>query len=115
MYWQAWYDELTRDSDYYINAQRDVVFYFYQSLRKEIQIEKLKNFLVCCKGITQVVVMGHSMSEVDCDYMEVIEEVICPKVWKISQYKNDPSSEDVRGYSFANKIKFYDLYAEFGR
>ena len=114
LYWYACRDELTSDSDYYINSQREVVFQFYQLLKKEIQIEKLDKFLKNCKGITRVVVMGHSMSDVDSDYMDVIEAVLCPQVWEISQYDNNPSIDDLQEYSFSSKVELYNLYSRFG-
>lgn len=84
-YWYVCYDNLTGDRDFYMDTQREVVFQFYQSLKKEIQIDKLRTFLEKCKGIERVVVMGHSMSSVDGDYMELIEDILCPLEWKISQ------------------------------
>ena len=42
---------MTRDRDYYIDAQYEVVFGFYQSLKKEIQTERLKDFLGKCEKI----------------------------------------------------------------
>lgn len=66
-----------------------------------------------CEKIERVVVMGHSMSSVDSEYMELIEKVLNPKEWRISQYKEDPSWESLRGYSFNKKVIFYDLGCEF--
>lgn len=114
-YWYRCYDEATGDSDFYIDMQRDAVFQFYQLLRKEIQIEKLKEFLGKCTGIKRIIVMGHSMSDVDSEYMELIEKVLCPVEWRISQYNNNPSLESISEYSFASKIRFYDLYMDFAR
>lgn len=113
LYWYLIYDEVTRDRDYYIDTQYEVVLGFYQSLKKEVQIDKLKNFLKGCGKIERVVVMGHSMSSVDSDYMELIENVLSPSEWRISQYKDNPSWESLRGYSFGEKVVFYDLADEF--
>ena len=55
------------------------------------------------------------MSDVDSDYMEVIEDALCPHVWEISQYDNNPSVEDLQAYSFSSKVKFYNLYSDFMR
>lgn len=114
-YWYVCYDNLTGDRDYYIDTQREVIFQFYQSLKKEIQISRLIEFLKKCGKIQRVVVMGHSMSSVDGDYMEVIEKILCPWEWRISQYFNTPSEESIREYSFAKKVQFYDLYNDFSR
>ena len=114
-YWDMCYDNLTGDRDFYMDTQREVVFRFYQSLKKEIQIDKLKQFLEECRGINRVVVMGHSMSSVDSDYMELIEEILSPYEWWISQYENNPSEADIREYSFTNKVRFFNLYKEYFR
>ena len=114
-YWHMCLDNLTGHRNFYIDTQREVVYQFYQSLKKEIQIDKIRKFLENCKGIERVVVMGHSMSSVDGDYMEVIEEILRPCEWRISQYKNNPSAAGVREYSFAKKVRFYDLYDDFSR
>lgn len=114
-YWYMCLDNVTSDRDFYIDTQHEVVYQFYQSLKKEIQIDKLRQFLENCKGIKRVVVMGHSMSSVDGYYMEVIEEILRPCEWRISQYNNSPSEADVRVYSFADKIRFYDLKSEYLR
>lgn len=114
-YWDMCYDNLTSDRDFYIDTQREVVFRFYQSLKKEIQIDRLKEFLETCQEINRVVVMGHSMSSVDGDYMELIEKILSPFEWWISQYGNNPSEADIREYSFAKKVRFFDLNKEFFR
>lgn len=90
-----------------------MVFQFYQSLKKEMQIDRLTRFIKECGKIDKIVVMGHSMSDVDGDYMELIEQLVNPLEWRISQFKNSPSQEDIREYSFAKKLHFYDLLKEF--
>ena len=115
LYWYTCYDDAIGDGDFYINMQREAIFGFYQSLKKEIQIDKLKRFLKECKGIKRVIVMGHSMSDVDSEYMELIEEELSPYEWRISQFNNSPSIECIREYSFADKVKFYDLNDEYTR
>lgn len=112
-YWYVCLDNLTDNRDFYIDTQREVVYRFYQSLKKEMQIDKLREFLENCKGIMRVVVMGHSMSSVDGEYMELIDEILCPREWRISQYNNNPSETDVREYTFSDKIQFYDLKNEY--
>lgn len=102
-------DNLTRDRDYYIDTQRELIISFYKSWKKEIQREKLEDFISRCNNIKQVVVMGHSMSEVDSEYMELIEKRICPEAWYISQHQGEPTKKSLDSYSFANKVVFYDL------
>lgn len=109
LYWNAYYENLIGDRDYYMDEQLKTVFDFYQSLKKEIQLEKLSDFLDLCKKIKRIVVIGHSMNFVDGDYMELIDKKICPIEWKISQYENSPSRNDIKNYSFANKICFFNL------
>lgn len=102
-------NELTRDRDYYIDEQREQIIYFYQGWAKNFQLQNLENFLKNCRDIDIVRVMGHSMAEVDSEYMEMIEKELNPQVWYISQFKGDPAQEDLRRYSFYSKIKFYKL------
>ena len=108
-HWEEYYENLTANRDYYMDKQREEIFDFYLSLKKEIQVQKLKKFLERCKGIKRIVVMGHSMSEVDRDYMERIERKLQPQEWNISQHNGTPSREELREYSFFDKIKFLDL------
>ena len=102
-------ESITEGRDYYIDCQREEIIRFYKSWKKEIQIDKLENFLEKCTNISKIVVIGHSMADVDCDYMELIEEKLKPKYWQISQFKNDPNLKKLSYYSFKNKIKFYSL------
>lgn len=102
-------NELTRDRDYYIDEQREQIIDFYHGWAKNFQLHNLEIFLKNCRDIDIVRVMGHSMAEVDSDYMEMIEKELNPKVWYISQFKGEPMQEDLRRYSFYSKIKFYKL------
>lgn len=102
-------ERLTEDRDYYMDKQREEIINLYLSFKKELQIDRLKDFLNKCENITQVRVMGHSMADVDSDYMELVEEMLQPEVWYISQHKGSPSLSALSGYSFKDKIKFYKL------
>lgn len=115
LYWNTCYDNATSGRDYYIDSQREKIFGFYQSLKKEIQIDKLRAFLNSVGEINEIVVMGHSMSQVDSDYMKLIEEMINPSEWRISQFKGEPSTACISEYSFAKKAKFYNLYNEYSK
>lgn len=96
--------------DYYVDAQRECIAGFYDGLKKELQLSKLRGFLSELPGLIKTVcVMGHSMSDVDCDYMELIDRIIQPKQWYISQYYDTPSREELKKYSFENKVVFYSL------
>ena len=93
--------------DYYLSEQRQIVYEFYDGWKKQIQIEELNAFLSVCCNIDRVTVLGHSMSVVDAQYMERIEKVLCPKVWKISYYKpEDIDKTKQQNYSFENKMEF---------
>lgn len=63
---------------WFIDTQRDIVFRFYQSKKKNLQICRLRKFLDNFGKINKVVVMGHSMSSVDSDYMELIQDILNP-------------------------------------
>lgn len=74
--------EPDEDTDFYENQQRQAIYEFYAGWQKKAKLKKLKRFLGNCQGIDQVVVLGHSMGEVDAKYMEVIEKTIRPRCGK---------------------------------
>ena len=41
--------------------------------------------------------------------MEMTDKMLRPWEWRISQYKSNLSRADVREYTFAEKVRFYDL------
>lgn len=96
--------------DYYITKQRETVYAFYESWRKKLQLENLNIFLSGCYEIDKIVVLGHSMSAVDSEYMEQIDKALCPISWEISYYnESDIQRIQLQDYSFQNKIKFAKL------
>ncbi|MGX8833077.1 AbiH family protein [Amedibacillus sp. YH-ame6] len=108
-YYKQCYDDLTSDCDFYIESQKETIYDFYKSLKKELQLQKLKYFLNDFQKIENVVVMGHSMSVVDSEYMEIIDKILHPQRWLISQFDGDPSQHTINKYSFANRVMFYSL------
>lgn len=108
-YRKRYFDPLDDGRDYYVDLQRESVAQFYESCRKKLQLDKLRNFLTGIRNIDQIYVMGHSMSYVDSEYMELIEEILTPSKWYISQYNNSPCNKELSMYSFANKVIFYSL------
>lgn len=103
------FDPLDDSRDYYVDSQREKIVMFYENWRKNIQLDKLKEFLNNIHNIDQICVMGHSMSYVDGEYMELIEEILSPSKWYISQHNNYPGKEALGSYSFANRVVFYSL------
>jgi hypothetical protein len=96
--------------NYYTDAQRESIAGFYDGLKKELQLKRLEDFLKSISNkVDQICVMGHSMSDVDGDYMEMIDSITNPRKWFISQYNNEPSIDNLKIYPFANKIVFYSL------
>lgn len=98
-------EELIKQDD--VAQQREAVYAFYDSWRKTLQIDNLRAFLSNCYGIDRVVVLGHSMSAVDAEYMELVEKSLHPRSWEISYH--DPNSIDdiiSQGYSFDYKMRF---------
>lgn len=94
------------DWDYYEHMQREAICDFYYNWRKTLQIEKLRDFLGKCYGIDEVCVLGHSMGMVDLAYMEEIERVVHPAVWKIYCHgDNDVVKFNVKKYSFLSRIQ----------
>lgn len=96
------------DGDYYVDQQRETIYKFYESQKKDIQMKTLENFLYSCNAIDQIVVLGHSMGQVDSDYMECIERILCPIKWKISFHNSDDVKVNSQMYSFASKIDFFN-------
>lgn len=111
---QEHYELLTAHRDYYIDEQRKRIIELYASFQKKFQMQRLEEFLDGLSDITCVVVMGHSMGDVDSDYMEMIEEKLHPEKWYISQYNNDPNMATLSQYSFFDKHEFFDLRDEYG-
>lgn len=94
--------------DYYLDRQRETVNEFYRLNKKVFQCEKLITFLnnPMIEQIDEVVVLGHSMADVDMDYMEVIEKLVNPTKWIISQFNGSPSQTELSKYSFSYKVAF---------
>lgn len=109
-YNNEWTNTQSEDMDFYIGQQRQIVYSFYTKWEKPLQLQGLINFLYQCNNIDNVVVLGHSMSSVDAEYMEQIEMFIHPKNWNISYFSNsDIYRIQHQNYSFNNKIKFFKL------
>ena len=103
----AWTSIDEESWDFYIAQQRETVYRFYDSWRKNLQINELRLFLSGCSCIDRIVVLSHSMSAVDFEYMEEVEKAFCPFCWEISYYnENDIKRVQSQPYSFHNKIRF---------
>lgn len=96
--------------DYYIDEQNNALVSLYRQNQKKFQFDKLKSFLKKNIGVNsrvkEIVVLGHSLNDVDSEYFELIEKNIRPKYWKISQYNGSPCLEELKNYSFSKKIRF---------
>lgn len=96
------------DGDYYVDRQREAILDFYQALKKDYRINALNHFLRSCRNIDRVVVYGHSMGQVDAQYMERIEQVLAPSSWEISYHgKTNSVRNNVKAYSFYHKTIFF--------
>lgn len=100
-----------QSDDYYVDAQKNAVNTFYLGLKKDFQEKELKRFLnqYVQQGIEEVVVLGHSMGEVDREYMEIIDSLVQPKRWIVSTYYNNPNQTILGSYSFSEKITTCDI------
>lgn len=97
------------EEDYYVDEQKEIVNSMYKRLQKDYKYKELNDFLVRnCQDVDEVVVIGHSMANVDSEYMEMIESVVKPKKWHISQYNQEPSEKSLSEYSFKEKICPFD-------
>lgn len=96
--------------DGYAEQQREIVYIFYDDWRKKIRSDELEDFLSRCEDIGTVVVLGHSMSEGDSEYMEKIERRLHPNRWKVSYFFEEDIDTVMRiGYSFERKIEFFPI------
>ena len=100
-------------NDYYINEQEITLANLYNLNKKEFQFDKLESFLNGHIGknskIEEVVVLGHSLNDVDSEYFELIERRVKPRCWTISQYKKHPCLAELKKYSFSNKKQFCSI------
>lgn len=58
----------------------------HHGLKTDVE-QNLKILLKNCGDIDTVRLMGHSMVEVDSEYMEMFEKELNPRVWYISQFE----------------------------
>lgn len=106
-YVKTWPDMDEDHWDYYVAHQREAVYDFYSSWEKKLEIDKLVSFLSMCEKIDRVVVLGHSMSPVDYEYMERVDASLNPRIWEISYYsESDIQRIQSQGYSFQQKMIF---------
>ncbi|MBQ8143026.1 MAG: bacteriophage abortive infection AbiH family protein [Bacilli bacterium] len=90
------------DHDYYVDTQKEVLIDFYHSWKKKLRMAELESYLSRLNGIDEVVVIGHSMGEVDSDYFELIERILRPKKWVVYYHYGIPN---YGRYSFAEKVE----------
>lgn len=96
------------DGDYYMEKQLEMINDFYVSLRKEIQLKKLKLFLDAIEVIDEVVIIGHSLGGVDIPYLEYIESKFHPSIWRVSYYSDDDAVlVNKEQLSFKDKIVLF--------
>lgn len=97
------------DGDYYMESQLHLINDFYHSLKKNMQIERLKSFLMNAGKIEEVLVYGHSLEDVDAPYLELVDNILQPTIWRVSYYDNkEVISSNSEGLSFRNKISFFN-------
>ncbi|WP_024416928.1 AbiH family protein [Streptococcus suis] len=92
--------------DYYLDEQRTIVNDFYDMNKKNFQYDELNDYLVRLNNIDEVVVIGHSMTSVDYEYMEQINRILSPQRWVISYYE---TKSDISCYSFCEKSYFMTI------
>lgn len=99
------------EDDFFITEQKNIINQFYQDLKKNFKKDELKKFLKKYKNnkIEEVIVLGHSMGDVDSEYMEIIDEYIQPNIWYVSIYDDTPSQITLNSYSFSEKIKKVEI------
>lgn len=68
--------------------------------------DAILSFNYTSSGINKIVVLGHSMGQVDSDYMEQIERTIHPDEWEIYFHDSNDVKVNSNNYSFVHKIHF---------
>lgn len=95
--------------DPFIYRQHNMGLEFYNANSKDYQIkqleEKLKVFIK--RKVDSVIVLGHSMGEVDHVYMEIIDKTLSPNIWEVSYYNSIGNYDN---YSFTNKIRQFPFH-----
>lgn len=82
------------DGDPLMDAARREFQESIRYLRKEYRLAALGKFLDGAH-VDRVVVLGHSMAEVDEEYFRLLIRLCRPSVWWISEHDNDPNTDDV--------------------
>ncbi len=101
---QYCYDQEWNDS--YVDREYEEIVSFYEENKKNFQYEKLERYLDGLDKIDEVVVLGHSMGDVDREYFEKIEERKNPKKWLISVHSlENKNDEALKIYSFYKKVE----------
>lgn len=96
--------------DPYVQQQYDKLYEYYMSNQKLHRLDDLSKWLgTDISNIDEIIVLGHSMGEVDLPYFELLEQKIKPRRWIISQFDESPNIEDLKIYSFWNKVEFCDI------
>ena len=97
--------DFEEDHDYYVDTQKEMILDFYKSLKKRLRITELKDYLRTLGKIDEVVVMGHSMSDVDAPYFELIEEMMKPNKWIVYWHIDVPN---YKKYLFADRVELME-------
>lgn len=95
-------------NDPYLDKEYKVIVDFYQKNKKDYQFDKIEAFLNDIGPIDQVIVLGHSLGDVDREYFELIEKMLSPSQWIISAYNDADVCEMKKtctSYSFKNKFE----------
>jgi len=100
------FDEMD-EVDFYVQKQYDAMYEFYNANKKELQLENLLNWIKpYIGGIDEIVVLGHSFGKVDKPYFDLIESLILPSKWIVSQFNGNPDLTQMQMHSFAHKEEF---------
>ena len=89
------------DHDFYVDSQKELILKFYKSWKKRLKLKELSSYLNHFGAIDTIIVMGHSMSEVDAPYFELIEKQLHPTDWIVYWHDSVPNYST---YSFASRV-----------
>ena len=116
---ESWEDDDSIESDYsYKSAKDELLEYFTKSLKNTSRIiEENMSFFQSIKDVSDVIVLGHSLSEVDIPYLkEVAVSISKSALWSVTYYKDDEKKKFQRSLAnigivenHINLIKMDDL------
>lgn len=92
------------DIDPYVHKRLVALDDLISDLKKRMQVDVLRNHPQGL-NICDVYVLGHSLSDTDKQYFEMIEETCHPTTWHVSQHGAQPEATTLGTYTFSDRAE----------